>query len=95
MGVWWEALEGLSVSQTLGFTDEEGSGGGKEIVGSRSSSQARSGERFWNSEESLEFGEQSPSKDWSGAVWEYKERMRDWGILKCARQRLGNLWCRR
>ena len=46
MGVWWEALEGLSVSQTIGFTDEESSGGGEEIVGSRSSSQARSGERF-------------------------------------------------
>ena len=39
-------MEGLSVSQTIGFTDEEGNGGGKEIVGSRSSSQARSGERF-------------------------------------------------
>lgn len=46
MGVWWEALEGLSVSQTIGFRDEEGSEGGEEIVGSRSSSQARSGERF-------------------------------------------------
>ena len=39
-------MEGLSVSQTIGFTDEEGNGGGEEIVGSRSSSQARSGERF-------------------------------------------------
>ena len=39
-------MEGLSVSQTIGFTDEEGNGGGKEIVGSRSSSQARSGKRF-------------------------------------------------
>ena len=46
MGVWWEALEGLSVSQTIGFRDEEGSEGGEEIVGSRSSSQAMSGERF-------------------------------------------------
>ena len=39
-------MEGLTVSQTIGFTDEEGNGGGEEIVGSRSSSQARSGERF-------------------------------------------------
>ena len=39
-------MEGLSVSQTIGFTDEEGNGGGEEIVGSRSSSQARSGKRF-------------------------------------------------
>ena len=37
-------MEGLSVSQTIGFTDEEGNGGGEEIVGSRSSSQARSGD---------------------------------------------------
>ena len=36
----------MGVSQTIGFTDEEGNGGGEEIVGSRRSSQARSGERF-------------------------------------------------
>ena len=36
----------MGVSQTIGFTDEEGNGGGEEIVGSRSSSQARSGKRF-------------------------------------------------
>ena len=39
-------MEGLSVSQIVGFIDEEGSGGGEEIVGLRSSSQAISGERF-------------------------------------------------
>ena len=57
MGVWWEALEGLSVSQSAGFMEKEGNGGGEEIVGLRSSSQARSGRKIWNSEESLEFGE--------------------------------------
>ena len=32
-------------------------GGGEEIVGLRSSRQARSERKIWNSEESLEFGE--------------------------------------
>ena len=34
--------DGLSVSQTMGFMDEEGNGVGEEKVGLRSSSQARS-----------------------------------------------------
>ena len=46
MGVWWEAMDRLSVSQTIGFTDKKDNGVGEEIVGSRSSSWARSGERF-------------------------------------------------
>ena len=33
---------GLSVSQTLGFMEEEGNGAGEEEVGLRSSNQARS-----------------------------------------------------
>ena len=39
------------------FMEKEGNGRGEEIVGLRSSSQARSGRKIWNSEESLEFGE--------------------------------------
>ena len=50
-------MEGLSVSQSIGFMEKEGNGGGEEIVGLRSSSQARSGRKIWNSEERLEFGE--------------------------------------
>ena len=34
-------MEGLSVSQSIGFMEKEGNGGGEEIVGLRSSSQAR------------------------------------------------------
>ena len=34
--------DGLSVSQTMGFMDEEGNGAGEEEVGLRSSCQARS-----------------------------------------------------
>ena len=34
--------DGLSVSQTIGFMDEEGNGAGEEEVGLRSSSQDRS-----------------------------------------------------
>ena len=34
--------DGLSVSPTIGFMDEEGNGAGEEEVGLRSSSQARS-----------------------------------------------------
>ena len=38
-------MEGLSVSQSAGFMEKEGNGGGEEIIDLRSS-QARSGERF-------------------------------------------------
>ena len=50
-------MEGLSVSQSIGFMEKKGNGGGEEIVGLRSSRQARSERKIWNSEESLEFGE--------------------------------------
>ena len=50
---------GLSISQTMGFMDEEGNGVGEEKVGLRSSSQARSEDGPGTVIEALDFESRS------------------------------------
>lgn len=55
MGEVWRGYQYPSL--VVGFMEKEGNGGGEEIVGLRSSSQARSGERFGIVRKALNLGE--------------------------------------
>ena len=61
-------MDGLSISQTIGFTDKKGNGGGEEIVGWRSSSQARLGERFLTVRKALNLESRSLQRN---GVWQF------------------------